>query len=111
MGKRGIDLLLGNLNRTDDSLDTAPANEDEYALIVASDPLVTVTAILIRMLRVRPARIILGGPRRRADRAPDRKEDHRGPPSHEHACSGCAPFRGQRPRLGRNSPNISAARS
>jgi hypothetical protein len=51
MAKRGVDLLLGHLKGTDDSLDTALANEDEDALIVASDPLVTVTAILIRMLR------------------------------------------------------------
>jgi hypothetical protein len=51
MAKRGVDLLLGHLNGTDDSLDTAIAGEDEDALIVAADPLVTVAAILIRMLR------------------------------------------------------------
>jgi hypothetical protein len=49
--KRGVDLLLGHLNGTDDSLDTALADEDEDALIVAAHPLVTVAAILIRMLR------------------------------------------------------------
>jgi hypothetical protein len=51
MAKRGIDLLLAHLKGTEGSLDTALANEDEDALIVAADPLVTVTAILIRMLR------------------------------------------------------------
>ncbi|MGH3626300.1 MAG: hypothetical protein ACRDRL_02475 [Sciscionella sp.] len=51
MAKRGVDLLLGHLKGADDSLDTALANEDENALIVAADPLVTVAAILIRMLR------------------------------------------------------------
>lgn len=51
MAKRGVDLLLGHLKGTDDSLDMALADEDENALIVAADPLVTVAAILIRMLR------------------------------------------------------------
>lgn len=51
MAKRGVDLLLRHLNRTGDSLDTAIAEQDENALIVAADPLVTITAILIRMLR------------------------------------------------------------
>jgi hypothetical protein len=51
MAKRGVDLLLGHLKGADDSLDAAIANKDEDALIVAADPLVTVTAILIRMLR------------------------------------------------------------
>lgn len=44
-------MLLGHLNRASDSLDTAIAEQDENALIVAADPLVTVAAILIRMLR------------------------------------------------------------
>lgn len=51
MAKRGVDLLLGHLKGADDSLDTALLNEDEKALIVAADPLVTVATILIRMLR------------------------------------------------------------
>jgi hypothetical protein len=50
MARRGVDLLLAHLNSTADSLDTAMANMDEQAFIVASDPLVTVAAILIRML-------------------------------------------------------------
>ncbi len=51
MAKRGINLLLGHLKGTSDSLDTAMASEDVQALIVASDPLVTVATILVRMLR------------------------------------------------------------
>jgi hypothetical protein len=51
MARRGVDLLLAHLNSTTDSLGTAMANMDEQAFIVASDPLVTVAAILIRMLR------------------------------------------------------------
>jgi hypothetical protein len=51
MAQRGVDLLLGHLKGADGSLDAAIATEDEDALIVAADPLVTVTAILIRMLR------------------------------------------------------------
>jgi hypothetical protein len=51
MARRGVDLLLGHLNGTDDSFDAALVNEDEQALIVAADPLVTVATILIRTLR------------------------------------------------------------
>jgi hypothetical protein len=42
MAKRGIDLLLAHLKGTEGSLDTALANEDEDALIVAADPLAPV---------------------------------------------------------------------
>lgn len=51
MAKRGANLLLGHLKGTSDSLDTALVNQDTDALIVASDPLVTVAAILVRMFR------------------------------------------------------------
>jgi hypothetical protein len=51
MAKRGVDLLLAHLKGGADSIDTALTSEDTNALVVAADPLVTVAAILIRMLR------------------------------------------------------------
>ncbi|WP_131806146.1 hypothetical protein [Mycobacterium alsense] len=49
--RRGVDLLLGHLNGTADSLDAALADRDEPAASACADPLVTVATILVRMLR------------------------------------------------------------
>ncbi|WP_157516990.1 hypothetical protein [Mycobacterium sp. MS1601] len=51
MAKRGANLLLGHLKGSADSIDTAMVNQDTDALIIASGPLVTVAAILVRMFR------------------------------------------------------------
>jgi hypothetical protein len=49
--RRGVDLLLGHLNCTDETLWKAAADEDLEAFKEAADPLMTVATILVRKLR------------------------------------------------------------